>query len=87
MYSSCVVEERRFSAAASWPMVLRSWRRTRILYHRSASWRRAENGVEAGLALAEEWVMVDLGVLSAMAGEDGLVLDRLCERRVQKTEG
>ena len=28
--------------------------------HRFASWRRAERGVEVGLALAEDWVMVGL---------------------------
>ena len=46
-----------------------------------------ESGVEAGLALSEDWVMVDLEGLPAMVEEYGLVLDSLCERCVQEMGG
>lgn len=43
MYSSCFVEDKRFSNRVLLAMLVRSYRRTCILYHKSASVRSAEN--------------------------------------------
>lgn len=43
IYSSSVVQRLRATAARSLPMLLRSWRRTRILYQRSESARRLDS--------------------------------------------
>lgn len=75
MYNSCVVDESRFEAEGSWPMVLRSWRRVSSLYHRSASWRRVESGFEAELALEADWFAAGLWFFVVMAEKDGSVLD------------
>ena len=77
MYNSCVVEERRFSTDGSLPTLLRSWIRTRIRYHRSASRRRSESVIWASLELSSDCFTADWRHFLVISEEDvGIVETR-----------